>query len=42
MPVVLVGAEHDNGPVVEGQREDVDVGGVQREAEDQDAVLFEC
>ncbi len=40
-PVVLVGAEYDDGPVVEGQREGVDVGGVQREADEQDAVLFE-
>ena len=40
-PVVLVGAEHDDGPVMEGQREGVDVGGVQREADEQDAVLFE-
>ena len=40
-PVVLVGAEHDDGPVVEGEREGVDIGGVQRETDDQDAVLFE-
>jgi hypothetical protein len=38
-PVVLVGAEHDDGPVVEGERKGVDIVGVQRETDDQDAVL---
>jgi hypothetical protein len=39
--VVLVAAQDVDGPVRERERERVDVGGVQREPEDDDAVVFE-